>query len=81
MRNSSQHKSSQPSDPFGACYWGAITRYLGWLGVACLIAGFRAGPVMLLVWLAAAYALTREPEPPSQKPLSRSCNRSKRRRC
>jgi len=81
MRNSPQLKNSQPSDPFDASYWAAITRYLGWLGVACLIAGFRAGPVMLLVWLAVAYVLTREPEPPSQKPLTRPCNASKRRRC
>jgi len=81
MRKTSQYNDHQPRDPLGSDYWTAIYRYLGFLGLACLIAGFRAGSVMLLVWLAVAYVLTREPEQQSHKPLIRPCNRPKGRRC
>jgi len=81
MRKTSQYNDHQPRDPRGSDYWEAIYRYLGFLGLVCLIAGLRAGPVLILVWLAAAYVLTRDPEQQNPKPRHRPCNPTKRRRC
>ena len=81
MVNRHQRKDDQPGYQTDPIYWEAIYRYLGWLGVACLIASWHAGPVMILVWIAVAWALTRDGGDQGGKPPNGKCNQTKGRRC
>jgi hypothetical protein len=64
-------------------YWNAVVRYLGFLGVACLIASLFLGPGMIVVWILTAFALTRDDDYYYRggPPRDTSCKPKKRRRC
>ncbi|QDU96236.1 hypothetical protein [Lignipirellula cremea] len=77
MVNRHQSNDDGPGYHTDPIYRAAILRYLFSLALACLIASIHAGPVMLAVWVAVAYVLTRggtEDGGPTQK---QSCNRNK----
>lgn len=81
MRNSRKSNDTRPGYHGDPIYRNAIHRYLGWLGVACIIACLHAGPVVLLVWLAAAYVLTRDGSGGGRNQAKRNCQSKRRRRC